>query len=344
MKRTLALFVLFASAALSAQTPSPYKNVQYLTDLTPTQLQRAMNMMRGSLGVHCDYCHVNKNDKWDWASDEKQEKKTARNMIAMTAELNTKFFNGRPQVSCFSCHRGSIHPVNIVTLPQAQPPFPTPEEPRPKLPARDEIVAKYAAAIGKVDPAALTSITMKGERESATGNKANIEVTQKGSNLRVSSPEFVNVLTPGGGWISEKDKAPREMSASQVEHGTELSNALRFVAPQDIPAEARVTRKDKVGDREAYVVQSAINDRVRQRLYFDAENGLLLRRVLLSSTPIGQVPLQVDYSDYRDVGGFKMPFTVRLDSADPWIGATRHYSEIHVGAKIDDSAFVMPKP
>ena len=88
-KIAFVLAAALAAAPLSAQQP---KNVQILTDLTPTQLQRTMNMMRGSLGTHCDYCHVvTEKDGWNFASDDKPEKKTARDMITMTMELNQKF-------------------------------------------------------------------------------------------------------------------------------------------------------------------------------------------------------------------------------------------------------------
>ena len=54
MKRVV--IVLAALAAFSARAEQ--KNVQILTNMTDTQLQRTMNMMRTSLGVHCDFCHV----------------------------------------------------------------------------------------------------------------------------------------------------------------------------------------------------------------------------------------------------------------------------------------------
>ena len=74
---TLAL-TLFAAAAHAEQ-----KNVQMLTNMSDYELLRTMNMMRGALGVHCDFCHVVGKDGWEFASDEKKEKKTAREMISM---------------------------------------------------------------------------------------------------------------------------------------------------------------------------------------------------------------------------------------------------------------------
>ena len=42
--------------------------------------------------------------------------------------------------------------------------------------------------------------------------------------------------------------------------------------------------------------------------YFDAESGLLVRVLRFVDTAVGRVPTQIDYSDYRDVSGIKMPF------------------------------------
>lgn len=345
MKRAALLWLLFALPAF-AQTPSPYKNVEYLKNLTPTQLSRTMQMISQSLGTNCGFCHVRKGEEWDFPADDKHEKETARNMIKMTSELNQQYFSGHSVVSCNSCHRGQAHPVNLIALPLPAPTAPPAshdaDEKRPPLPSRDDLLAKYSAALGKLDAAKLASLTGKGTREAANGQKAEFTLSQANGAVRVESGDFVTVLTPNGGWASNKGKA-HEMSAPEREHAAELNGAMQIVLPSEIPVDARVIRKDKVGDREAYVMQMNVRPGVRQRLYFDAENGLLLRRAVFTSTPIGEIPLQVDYSDWRDAGGFKLPYTVRLDSVDARLGATRRYAEIQTGAKVDAGVFVMPK-
>ncbi|HEX3580599.1 MAG TPA: c-type cytochrome [Thermoanaerobaculia bacterium] len=342
MRRVMVLIALvFAVVPLSAQEQG-FKNVKLLKDLTPGQFGDAMDLMRASLGVGCDYCHEVKGKEIDFASDAKEEKKTAREMIQIVFDTNEKFFNKRPVVTCNTCHRGSTNPVGLVSLPQAVPVFPTPERKRPTLPTRDEIVAKYAAAFGKADKSALATIVMKGTRKTANG-ESEIEVSRKDGKMRSSTPNATMVLAPTGAWSSNKENGTREMSAEQREQLEDQNQALQFVTPEDVPADARVVRKDKINDREVYVLQSSIAPKVRQRLYFDAENGLLVRRVLLRSLPIGDTPTQIDYSDYREAGGFKLPHTIELESADPYLSSTRHFSEIHPNAKVDDKIFELPK-
>lgn len=337
LKRAAAFVAALLAFPLAAQE---LKNVQLLKGMTPLQLQRAMNFMRASLGVHCDYCHVvTKEAGWDFASDDKPEKKTTRKMISLVTETNAKFFDGHTEVTCNTCHRGSTRPTAQPVLPQAQPPFPTPKAERPPLPSRDEVVAKYAAAIGKIDEGALSSLAMLATRETPDGKSAPLELAQSAGNIRIVAGGKSQVITPAGtGFVVDEKGAANPMKPSQVENLTQLADAYRFILPKDIAADARVVRKDKIGDRDVVIVRSGAT-----RFYFDTQNGQLLRRITYTQTPIGDIPMQTDYSDYRDVAGMKLPFTIRVDSVDPWIGATRKYSAITPGAKLDPSLFVMPK-
>lgn len=343
MKRLAVIFaLLLGTSQLLAQEPG-FKNVQVLKDLTPAQLDATMDLMRSSLGVNCDYCHVRKDNDVDFASDDKAEKKRAREMISLVLDTNAKYFNKRTIVTCTTCHRGSTHPVGLVALPVTLPQGPTVAEKRPPMPTRDEIVAKYEAAVGKADKKALANLTLKGFREGSNGTKSDFEIDQKDGSVRVSTADATSVVTPTSGWFSSKRRGTMQMNAEQREETRERNEAIGFVTAEDIPSDARVVGKNKVDDREVYVVQSSISPKIRQRLFFDAENGLLVRRVLLTSTPIGESPLQVDYSDYREVGGIKLPHAIKMQSVEPRGDATRHFTEIHTNAKVDEKLFEMPK-
>src|SRR2546430_5929762 len=170
-KAGLALALLLISeSALAAQ-----KNVQLLTGMTDLQLQQTMNFMRASLGVHCDFCHVvNDKEGWNFASDEKQTKTTARKMIQMVMDINQKNFDNNASVSCTTCHRGSTRPVTMPTLPQTPPPFPTPTRTLPTLPSRDDVVARYAPRLAYTSSYSLPR-TLKGIREGWDGKTTPVE-------------------------------------------------------------------------------------------------------------------------------------------------------------------------
>ena len=272
--------------ALAVTAHAEQKNVKLLTGMTDLELQRTMNLMRASLGVHCDYCHVIK-EEWNFASDEKPQKQRARQMIQMVAELNRTQFGGRAVISCYSCHRGSTHPMNLVPLPQTAPPFPTPVAAKEELPETKAILAKYAAALGDVTRLRTRVLVGEGTRN---GKTIPIEVHQK-------------------------DAEP---------------DAFTLPLPADIGEDASVFRKEKVGDRDAWVVQKGTGkDPTYRRFYFDTESGLLLRAMLYTPrAQVGTIPQQTDFEDWRDAGGMKVPFRVRVSYVDPWSSAVRQYTSV----------------
>lgn len=108
------------------QQQGPPKNLQVLPkDMPRGQVVQIMRGVAGALGVRCDYCHVEGPDKtfqtMDFASDEKDTKKTAREMMKMAMDINTKYLTGamgrtlteRSQVRCVTCHHGVAKPRTL---------------------------------------------------------------------------------------------------------------------------------------------------------------------------------------------------------------------------------------
>jgi len=75
--------------------------------------------------------------------------------------------------------------------------------------------------------------------------------------------------------------------------------------------------------------------------YFD-ESGLLVRVVRFSDTAVGRIPIQIDYSDYRDVTGVKMPFKWIVT----WTNGqtTTELTELQPNVQIDAARFNRPAP
>lgn len=128
----------------------------------------------------------------------------------------------------------------------------------------------------------------------------------------------------GGGTVRSPKESARPMKPGEVEHFTQLAEAFAFVLPSDVPADAKVMRKEGA----AWIVASDLRPGVRQRLFFDEKSGLLVKRLITVDTAIGRIPQETEYSDYCDAGGAKLPFTIKTSFADPWIGSTRHYVEV----------------
>ena len=81
---------------------------------------------------------------------------------------------------------------------------------------------------------------------------------------------------------------------------------------------------------------------IRDSLYFDTKSGMLVRLVRWNDTPVGPVPTEINYSDYRDVAGVKMPFTWTVSQT--YMQMTIKLSEIRPNAAVDGARFARPVP
>ena len=99
---------LYAQTAAAKPAEEVYKNIVQLKGTPADQLMPAMQFISSSLGVQCDFCHV----QGKMEADDKGAKRTAREMMAMQAAINKESFRGQLQVTCYSCHRGAQRPVN----------------------------------------------------------------------------------------------------------------------------------------------------------------------------------------------------------------------------------------
>jgi photosynthetic reaction center cytochrome c subunit len=93
---------------------APHKNLKIIKDEEVGPMMRAFTL---SLGVRCDYCHIQGN----FASDENPKKETARMMITMAHDVNARFPDGKVHVSCYTCHRGKTMPETEIPAPAPAP-------------------------------------------------------------------------------------------------------------------------------------------------------------------------------------------------------------------------------
>jgi photosynthetic reaction center cytochrome c subunit len=121
--------------AMKGQTAGQfYKNVKVLKDIPATDLHPAMEYITVALGVGCGYCHTM--EKFD--SDDKKEKNVARGMMAMTMALNANVFDGKREITCFTCHRGASKGAPTPVFPgEKSPAEPTAAEIFPPLAVRN---------------------------------------------------------------------------------------------------------------------------------------------------------------------------------------------------------------
>jgi len=316
-----------------------FKNIKVLNDLPADQLGKVMNIFSESLGVKCAYCHVNPFEK-----DEKPEKATAREMIKMTLALNQQHFKGRPEISCNTCHRGREHPQSIPAL-KATPEknnivFFKKDEPKPSI---EQVLENYVKALGgksKLDK--ISSRTMKALRVEPDGTTESEDVFQKGNQLLVITHyEKTDVIQGYNGtdvW-KKADSSVVRLKSDEIEQFKRDAQFFDAANLKSIYEQMEVVGKDVIDGKDVYIVRAVLPGKERERLFFEIQSGLLVRRFTGTQTMLGFFPFQVDYGDYRKIKGVQIPFSTRW--AMPGVSYTRKISKVIFNAPIDDAKFKM---
>jgi len=313
----------FAQAAHDGPAPPPagknaeeiYKNIIQLKGTPADQLAPAMAFISASLGVECSFCHV----PGKFELDDKPAKKTAREMMAMQASINKASFNGRTQVTCYSCHRGSEHPMAVPPALESDLPASTESKAAPTAGTvggaltADDIVAKYVAAVGGAD--AMKKITDRVERGQilVAGKGTPIEVFTKAPNKRVSithngDNDSYTAFDGAIGWLGSTGRAAHEMSAAEAGAASLDAEFYLPLRIKEIFPQLRRGRPETIDGVESEVLNGSGPGRPATRLYFDKKTGLLTRMVRYAETPLGRIPTQIDYADYREADGVKIPY------------------------------------
>ena len=328
-----------------------YKNIKVLQGTPANELNQSMHLMKGAVGMDCLYCHIER----EWEKDVKAPKEVARAMIVMMNDINTRQFGGRQVVTCNTCHNG--HPI-----PAAMPAFPVAEPSvaaKPALPAVDQILAKYVAALG--GEAALRKVTgrvITGTQYIPTGpggttpTPAGVERYQKAPNLAVTiyrAPAYAISEGFDGTTAWSQNQAGRVTEPVKLDIGR-AARAADLYEPLNLKREyAQFTVRgiETVNGRDAYLVVGVPQGDKPESLYFDTQTGLLLRKQTVLPTPIGDSPFRMDFEDYRDTGsGVKIPFVIHMSPANPRTelapDATLRITKVEDNTAIDSAKFVKP--
>jgi hypothetical protein len=334
-----------------------FKNVQVLKGIPVDEFMGTMGFFSASLGLNCTDCHVDESGgNWAKYADDNALKQTARRMMQMVAALNRSSFGGRQVVTCNTCHRGTRKPnvMPSLALLYGTPPPDEPGEPfaqAPGQPGADQVLDKYLQALGGAQRlAGLTSFAAKGSYLGFDdAEKRTVEIFAKAPGQRttiIRSPAGTSTTTYDGtsGWIAAPETerpVPLLAITGQELDGVKLEAELLFPARiKQALGNWRVGARMVIGDREVQPVQGATAHGGTATLCFDAESGLLVRLVRFTESPVGRVVTQIDYADYRDVAGIKMPFRWTISWLDG--RSTFELNDVQPNVSIDASKFGQP--
>jgi hypothetical protein len=356
---------LVTAAGLRAQTApervpmveETFKTVQLLRGIPVDTFFEVMGTFASSMGNDCTFCHASNAalDKSAFATQTPRIQR-ARQMITMMKAINQQYFGGAPRVTCFTCHGGSNRPkADPSFMSQYGEPVLDPDERDFLTDASvkpNEVFDRYLQAIGgSARLARLTSYTAKGTYSGFDTDRSTvpIELYAKapaqqtvvvhltigastrvfdGQNAWVAGPEQpLPLLTLTGGNV---DRARLEALAN-------FPNGLRQAYPQWRGG------RTVLNDKDVTVLQATSNGDPVVQLYFD-NNGLLVRLLRFTITPVAFVPTQIDYADYRELPGLgvKVPFQRTLTQT--YMQMTLQFTDIQPNAPIDAARFARPAP
>src|SRR6267378_7291746 len=334
-----------------------FKNIQVLKGIPVDDFLQTMGIMAAALQFDCSDCHVGAGtEKVDWPADTPR-KRMARIMVTMVGNINRTNFGGRQMVTCWTCHRNRDKPLTtpIFDTIYGMPPY-EPDDviaQSPAAPSADSILDKYIQAVGGAQRlAGLNSFVGKGTSVGfgGFGGGGDVEIVAKAPDKRATIILFKaetgrgdQIRTYDGqtGWVrtplnvlgefqlmgGDLDGARFDAQLSFPGQLKQILTNLKSGPPTsitDLPGPSSQTSVQKdvtLGQTHVVEVVQGTGPRgLLVTLYFDRQSGLLLRELRYGGSPIGRVPTQIDFADYRDVNGIKLPFRITYASLHGRVG------------------------
>jgi hypothetical protein len=300
--------------------------------------------------VECDYCHV----AGAFEKDDKKPKQTARKMMEMMFAINANNFESKREVTCNTCHRGHTTPVAIPAIPEGseiqQPPLThsgserMPEAPAAKIPA-DPVIEKYVAALG--GRAAIEKLKSRVEKGATDvgGKQFPTDIYMEAPDKRVSvmhlpNGDSVTAFNGAVGWLSAPGRPTRWISGPDLEGARFDAEFNLPVRMREVFSELTVDGSEKIDGKDTTLVIGTRAGKPPVKFYFDPSTGLLLRVLRYTDTAFGLNPTQIDYADYREVDGVKIPY--RWTIARPSGHFTIKVDEVQQNVTIDAAKFAAP--
>ena len=364
------LGVLFASGQSPAQggteqkpplAEQAFKSVQLLRGIPVDEFLETMGFFAASTGMNCTECHSEKSGgNWANYADDTPLKQKARMMILMVANLNRGSFGGKRMVTCWTCHRGTRNPRVIPDLSiqysdmiEAEPDEILAETSRGL--SVDQILNRYIEALGGAQRlSSLSSFAGKGTYAGyeTAFQKVPVDVVAKAPDQRATivhllDGDSTSIFDGHLGWLAAPEALKPmpliELTGGDLD-GAKVDAELSFPARiKQTLTDWRVGFPEMIDNKEVQVLQGRLTPGgLPVKLYFDSAAGLLVRLVRYTNSLVGVNPTQIDYSDYRDVSGVKLPYRWIVTWTDG--RSTIELSEVHANVPIDATNFAKPAP
>ena len=216
---------------------------------------------------------------------------------------------------------------------------------RAALPSVEQIFSKYIEALGGNVATGTKTLVLKGRREASQDRNWPNEIT-----LAVPDKFLIIATTPQGtvrqvvsgdkGWVMNGANVRNLAPAEALEAKRSWDDLFNIV-------KVKPSQNMRPGGIQRWASAKLTLSKTRQtpRLnvyYFDSQTGLLLSKMTVNKTVLIPFPERVDFEDYREVDGVKVPFTIRYSAIDTYNSWTRTFTEIKRNVVVEDSLFAAP--
>lgn len=364
-----ALLVLAATMTTRAQE---YKNIQVLKDVPADQIDLTMQYFMAATGFTCAQCHLRDAATGAFTFDaDTPMKTTARSMIQLVNTVNAGNFGAR--INCATCHQGRNRPAGLTPAVVF-----TPDQlaaragapggagaagaagaqgargagaTQPAPPPVDDIINKYVTALGgQAALDKLTSRVMSGAYVNRSGVSVPFTIEEKGAKIRVTDTRAqgtnISVFDGTGAW-AQSGTTIADLPGFRMQVASRMNDLRRAAELKtrytNLTAvrPGRLTLTPTSTPIDVNILRGTTFAGVTETLSFDATTGLLIRRQIVTRTPLnGSLTEIIDYSDYKDVAGVKTPFTIKRNNWNTLDILT--IVDVKPNASIDDARFVKP--
>lgn len=216
-------------------------------------------------------------------------------------------------------------------------------------PTVDQILSRYIASLGgQAAIEKIASRTSLGKIEVPAMNlSGTVMIHEKAPNkllqvVVINGNVFQQGFDGNHAWTQDPADGLRVLSGIQWAEARRDADFFQPLHLHEIYPNLTLVGKQRVGDREAYLVEgTAAGETVPDKMYFDVDSGMAVRVVSHRHTPDGEADVQEDFSDYHQVDGVELPFTIQQTGGSAEF--TIHVGEIRQGVDLDDSEFVPPE-
>ena len=224
----------------------------------------------------------------------------------------------------------------------------TPAKPPADTGTVDQILSHYLeveggrAAFEKLTSRVMTG-TISVPSMSLTGT---IELREKAPNrslgiITINGASYRQGFDGTSGWTDDPQNGLRDQSGAELAEMRRESDFYHTLDLRKLYSKFTLTGKQDMGGRDAYVLEAAVPEGgPPEKMYFDAESGLLLRNTSQHHGPDGVSEFQQDYEDYRTVDGIQLPHTIRQTNEGTQVIIT--VAAYHHNVPLEDAQFARP--